>query len=155
MKHGEVKRVDGKRVASKEYRSWQAIKNRCHNPNHKDYAYYGAQGIAMCDSWLHDFSAFLLDMGRAPSVNHTVDRVDGDIGYCPSNCRWATREEQSRNRKYAKTKTWVLAAALSVNVKTAAHYIWRVRNESKGALIKYPMKKEHEEVVRAHLRAIV
>jgi hypothetical protein len=99
--HGEVKQINGKRVASPEYRTWQMMKNRCHNPNASDYAYYGERGIMVCDDW-HLFELFLKDMGRRPTKWHTLDRINPDGHYTPDNCQWATREAQSRNRPFCK-----------------------------------------------------
>lgn len=92
---GEVQMINGKRVASPEYRSWQMMKNRVTNPNAQDARYY--MGLGMEPRWA-DFQEFLKDMGRRPSPNRTLDRIDGTKGYFADNCRWATQEEQSRNR---------------------------------------------------------
>lgn len=94
---GEVQQLNGKRVATPEYRSWQAMKNRCLNPKADDYRYYGARGITIARRW-HAYDAFLADMGRRPSPKHTLDRKKVNKNYCKSNCRWATRAQQSRNR---------------------------------------------------------
>ena len=101
MSHGEVKQVNGKRVASPEYRSWQMMKNRCLNPKAEDWEYYGGRGIRICKRW-RDFDCFLEDMGRRPSTTHTLERKNTDGAYCKSNCKWATRQAQARNRNYAK-----------------------------------------------------
>ncbi len=94
---GEVKQVNGRRVASPEYRSWQMMKNRVLNPKAEDYAYYGGRGIKVCKSWL-TFDGFLADMGRRPTPNHTLERGDPDGDYEKDNCCWATRKQQARNR---------------------------------------------------------
>lgn len=94
--HGLRKRVNGK---TKEYISWDRMKQRCHNPKDVSYYKYGAKGIEVCDRWRNSFTAFLKDMGTAPSPNHTIDRFPNKTGnYEPGNCRWATPIEQQRNR---------------------------------------------------------
>lgn len=97
-RHGEVKRIDGKRVASPEYRAWQAARNRCLNEDSHDYPYYGGRGITFAKRW-NLFENFLADMGRRPSPLHTLDRRNNNRGYSKSNCHWVTRREQARNRR--------------------------------------------------------
>lgn len=87
-----------------EYRAWQNIKKRCHNPKNKSFPYYGGRGIIMCERWRNDFTLFLQDVGKRPSSKHSLDRFPNNNGnYEPNNFRWATREEQGhnmRNNKY-------------------------------------------------------
>lgn len=150
--HGEVRRIDGKRVASPEYNSWQHMKNRCLNPKCRDYAYYGARGITVCKRWLQ-FEHFLTDMGRRPSPLHTLERRDNMKGYSTSNCAWATRETQARNRRYATTRAWELAAALGVTTNTARHMIAEVRAKDRGNTSWFSLSPEREEVTRAFMKA--
>lgn len=78
---------------------------RCHNPQHPQYIYYGGRGITVCARWRNSFENFLADMGVRPE-GLTLDRRDNDKGYEPGNCRWATRAEQTRNRRCAVLVEW-------------------------------------------------
>lgn len=82
---------------SPEYKTWHGIKYRCYSSNYKEPQYYQEKGITMCDRWLHSFENFYEDMGQRPSKSHSIDRIDSNGNYEPSNCRWATKEEQSSN----------------------------------------------------------
>lgn len=83
---------------TKEYRAWTAMRHRCaiDNPRHR---FHFGRGITVCERWngRSGFRNFLADMGRAPTPLHSLDRIDNDGNYNPSNCRWATAKEQQRN----------------------------------------------------------
>ena len=95
--HGETQWISGKRVATPEYRSWQAMKNRCLNIRASDYDRYGGRGIGICKRWML-FENFLSDMGRRPTFLHTLERKNNEGDYSKRNCIWATRKDQARNR---------------------------------------------------------
>lgn len=82
---------------SPEYRTWSAMIQRTCNPRSKDFPNYGGRGIDVCIAWL-EFENFLYDMGPRPPGT-TLDRIDNSKGYNPDNCRWATREQQARNKR--------------------------------------------------------
>ena len=106
-RHKECRHLNGKRTPTPEYRTWQAMRNRVANLNSADYPYYGGRGIRVCQRW-GQYENFLEDMGRRPSPQHTLDRINSDGDYEPSNCRWATRKTQAQNRPYAKVRYWEL-----------------------------------------------
>jgi len=79
-----------------EYRIWKAMRERCRFSPHPQY---GGRGIDVCDRWFDSFEAFLADMGKRPTDQHTLERIDCDGNYEPSNCKWATWIEQNNNKR--------------------------------------------------------
>jgi hypothetical protein len=102
---GNATRTHGRansRLTGYKYRTygiWQAMRDRCNNPNRADWHRYGGAGITVTPEW-DDFTVFLADMGAAPE-GLTLDRIDGTLGYSKQNCRWATYKQQAINSSRA------------------------------------------------------
>lgn len=117
---------------SKVYQSWDDMTQRCGNPNRKQYKNYGGRGIRICQRW-KKFTNFLKDMGEPPTRQYTLDRINNNGNYCKSNCRWATRKQQSQNRRNNimithNNKTQCLSAwsdELGINYKTLWYRLFK------------------------------
>ena len=97
---GAPKHLEAGPKRTTEYRSWLHMVERCTYGLGKDWKYYGGRGIRVCDKWRHSFSEFLRDVGRKPSLKHSLDRFPNNEGhYEPGNVRWATATEQAFNRR--------------------------------------------------------
>lgn len=97
-KHGKCK--------TPEYTAWCLMISRCTNNKKAEWHRYGGRGIRVCRRWRHSFQSFLDDMGQRPSPRHSLDRVKNNGDYKPSNCRWATKIEQSRNTEVYLDAKW-------------------------------------------------
>lgn len=112
------------------YKTWTEMKSRCYNEKSPEYKNYGARGIKVCYRWLNSFENFLEDMGERPDGT-TIDRVDYNGDYEPSNCRWADTETQCNNRRNnihieykGETKTlmqWCKIYNMNYNTTRAAY----------------------------------
>ncbi len=98
-KHGHV---GSKGKPTSTYITWRAMHLRCKDPKHRSYPAYGGRGITVCEEW-GDFAQFLADMGERPD-GMTLDRKETNIGYCKSNCRWATPQQQVSNKRKSRGK---------------------------------------------------
>ena len=82
------------------YQTYRCMKTRCYNINRNDYMYYWWRWISVCDRrlWIYWFTNFIEDMWERPEWM-TLDRIDNDLNYCPKNCKWSTKHEQSSNKR--------------------------------------------------------
>lgn len=83
----------------KEYKSWWQMNRRCYDTESPSYHNYGGRGIIVCERWRNSFKNFLEDMGDKPDVTYTLDRIDVNGNYEPSNCKWSSKEEQANNKR--------------------------------------------------------
>ena len=111
--------------ATSEYWTWSTMRQRCSNPNSEHYDRYGGRGIKVCKEW-DDFNIFIKDLGLKPSSLHSIDRINNNKGYEASNCRWATKKEQSNNTssnvyfnyKGAKISAYHISKLSNLNIQT-------------------------------------
>lgn len=107
-----------------EYAAWNAMKRRCYTVTNGRYENYGGRGIEVCDRWRNSYKHFLEDMGPRPTDKHSLDRINPNGHYEPSNCRWADIETQSNNK--AKTKLYTYNG----KTQTLAQWIREIKRES-------------------------
>lgn len=145
---------------SPEYAAWGAMIKRCCNPNVSNYADYGGRGILVCDEWRASYEMFLGHVGRRPSSEYSIGRIDNDGNYEPGNVRWETREQQNNNSRHNVNLT------LGGETMTAAQWERRM-GLSKGLIVQRirtgmtieraitkPMSKHSDKFLKKHDRAM-
>lgn len=150
FKHGYARRGNGR---PNVYRRWQHMIQRCHNPNDRDYARYGAKGTSVCDRWrfgdgqLSGFECFLADLGEPTDRSLSIDRINVLGNYEPTNCRWATAKEQSNNKRNTK---W-----LTIDGETLSLTDWCERYNIGSKTVLYRLKHmgmSHKDAVTTPLK---
>jgi hypothetical protein len=142
-KHGLAMLSTG--IKHPDYSIWTKLKHRCLNPNDKSYKHYGGRGIKICDRWINSFENFINDLGWRPSKNYSLERIDYNKDYCPENCKWILKSEQSKNcrrvklidydnQKYCLTD---LCKKLGLSYSTMRHRVYDLKMPFEEA-IKYP-----------------
>lgn len=128
LKHGHTKQYK----LSPEYQSWRSMIKRCTQIKNVAYHNYGGRGIKVCDRWIERFENFFEDMGKKPSPNQSLDRIDVNGNYEPGNCKWSTGFEQSRNQRLSrKSNSGVRGVS------------WNARDKLWYAVINVDKKRKH------------
>ncbi len=124
-----------------EYISWHAMKTRCDSKTHKAYHRYGGRGITYDPEW-REFKNFLRDMGKKPDPKMELDRIDNDKNYCKDNCKWSTKQEQTRNRGGDRATRLYTHEGKTMCIKDWADYIGISKSALKKRLDKgWPLDK--------------
>jgi hypothetical protein len=137
-----------------EYSVYQNMKTRCYNKNRESWQWYGAKGIIVCDRWLESFWNFLEDMGPRPTSKHSIDRVNPNKNYEPSNCIWATAKEQAYS-KCVKVNTHCINCKKQIlkggSRKGLCHTCneYQRRNNISRPTDENELKKLHSEKIKA------
>lgn len=127
---------------TRTYKSWQDMRARCENKNNLSYHNYGGRGVSVCKRW-SSFVFFLQDMGECPS-GYMIERKNNERGYSPSNCCWATRKEQNRNRA---------CLLLTVEGVTKNKEDWRRELGISRTTLKRRLKNKKVVLTKAYLSA--
>ena len=133
---------------TREFKSWISMKTRCYNPNSKGYQNYGGRGITICDRWKDSFINFYEDMGERPEGT-SLDRIDVNGNYEPSNCRWADSIIQNRNRNKLRSNTSGVTGVSFNNIEKK----WRARISTNEGRKELGFFKSKEDAISARKKA--
>jgi len=130
IKHGDSFKNDNKRL----YRIWIHVKSRCSNSNEKCYKNYGGKGIKVYEQWKENYIIFKIwALANGYKDHLTIDRIDSDKDYCPTNCKWVTKAINSRrtNRNKLSIKKARQIRSLYFNIKITQSLISRIFKTSR------------------------
>lgn len=144
LKHGHV--LGGR--PTRIYRIWMAMRQRCGNPRIKCYRNYGGRGIKVCTRW-QIFANFLEDMG-IPPADRSIERINNDGNYEPGNCKWATREEQSKNQR-RRTMPSHCSKGHMLTPENLYHYVTK-RGSRKECLTCKLMRSQKRSLAKKKIR---
>lgn len=129
-----------------EHMAWLNMKARCCNPKHPSFSHYGGRGVKVCDRWVVSFRDFYDDIGPRPTPAHSLDRIDNQGDYEPSNCRWATKMQQSGNTRRNKMVQYLgqemcISQAARMAGLSVSTLRWRIKSGVEGELLFAPTKQ--------------
>ena len=128
---------------TREFKTWDSMKQRCYNPNSKHYPDYGARGIKVCDRWLESFENFYDDMSEKPE-GMSIDRIDVNLDYEPDNCKWSTTKEQNNNMRHTlRFDDGTPIGTFASDNNISYHNVLRWLNRG---LTKHDMIAKHEKI---------
>lgn len=122
------------------YKTWDSMIGRCYHKTNASYKSYGEKGIKVCARWREDFANFIEDMGDRPDPTYTLDRIDPEGDYTPTNCRWASIKTQALNTR---------RGVFSIEKHRSR---WRIRSKSK--YVQFYESFDTEEEARNKLKEL-